>query len=131
VSGWTPACNCGAYCEDECSCCPSCYTPQGDERIPTNGCNDPHGCGLNRDMDPSIEAKDQGMDKYELAFQGRCILKNGKPYIDIRRPAGSVCEVAEADELATKLTMDLNGAAYLVRLNMVRANIEKRRLLKP
>ena len=66
---------------------------------------------------------DTGMDNYELK-PGRYILKNGVAWIRI------LCEGAspvEADELATKLTMALNGAAYLIRLNMVRDNIEKRR----
>ena len=62
MSDWTPACNCGAYCEDDCVCCPTCWTPQGDETIATNGCNDWQGCGRNRDMDPSIEAKGYSMD---------------------------------------------------------------------
>jgi hypothetical protein len=53
---WTQAeCRCGAQQMDDCCCCPTCYTPQGDESIPTNGCEDENGCGLNRYMDPSLK----------------------------------------------------------------------------
>jgi hypothetical protein len=54
---WTQAeCKCGAQQMDDCCCCPTCYTPQGDESIPANGCEDDNGCGLNRYMDPSIRS---------------------------------------------------------------------------
>jgi hypothetical protein len=47
-------CRCSAMEQDDCCCCPSCWTPQGDEAIATNGCEDPQGCGLNRFMDDTI-----------------------------------------------------------------------------
>jgi hypothetical protein len=51
---WKRKHRCRADSTDECVCCPTCWTPQGDEAIATNGCEDDDGCGYNRFMDPTI-----------------------------------------------------------------------------
>lgn len=58
-------CRCGAaevysnHPEQECRCCPTCWTPQG-EKI-NRYCFDPQGCGLNRDQElRSIMRRDLG-----------------------------------------------------------------------
>lgn len=49
-------CRCGALEQDACCCCPTCFTPQGDESIPTNGCEDDEGCGINRYMESLLQS---------------------------------------------------------------------------
>jgi hypothetical protein len=71
-------CKCGAQEQDDCCCCPTCFTPQGDVSIPANGCEDPHGCGLNRRMDPSIRAK--------------VPRSNGEEWLDQEAPEPEICD---------------------------------------
>lgn len=65
------AATCGAAVpEDACTCCPTCYTPQG-WKI-NRHCFDPQGCGLNRDEElRSIMRRDLDAPAVDANVRGR------------------------------------------------------------
>jgi len=72
---WHVDCECGAREQEDCCCCPTCWTPQGDERIATNGCEDEQGCGINRFM--IKEAMKQATEIMREEDEKKCVCNKG------------------------------------------------------